>query len=113
MSNIPLAVNYVLLYHYTMESTNKELSKAGWRGFFKLCQTIKDPAQLQEFFEIFLAQEEIEMLSARFWIIRALLKGDLTQREIAKKYGVSIAQITRGSNALKSISPKLRRALTK
>jgi TrpR family trp operon transcriptional repressor len=91
-----------------MKQTEPVLSEKGWRGFFKLCQSIKDSKQLQEFFEVFLAKEEVEMLSARYWIVRALIKGELTQREIAKKYKVSIAQITRGSNALKSISPKLK-----
>ena len=32
----------------------------------------------------------------------------MTQREIAKKYGVSIAKITRGSNALKEVSEEMK-----
>jgi TrpR family trp operon transcriptional repressor len=84
-----------------------ESSEDGWQKFFRLCQEVKSPKLQQELFELFLTKEEIEMVSARYWVVQALMKGELTQREIAKKFGASIAQITRGSNALKSISPKL------
>jgi TrpR family trp operon transcriptional repressor len=92
---------------------NQEIGEDGWQGFFRLCLKIKDPKQLQEFFDFFLTKEEVEMLSSRYWVAISLLKGELTQREIAKEYKVSIAQITRGSNALKSISPELKTFLQK
>lgn len=85
--------------------------KNGWRSFLKLCSKVESPEKFKEFFDLFLTIEERENLAARFFIIKALLEGDLTQREIAEKYKISIAQITRGSNALKIISPKLREEL--
>jgi len=85
----------------------------GWRGFLKTCSKIKSPKDLKDFYDLFLTIEEKEALSARFTIIKALIEKKLTQREIAKKYKVSIAQITRGSNALKIIKKPLKRFLEK
>lgn len=82
--------------------------RAGWKEFLRLFSKIEGEKQLETFFEFFLTHEEIEILAARFCIVRALLEEKLTQRDISKQYGVSIAQITRGSNALKSMSPKLK-----
>src|SRR5262245_38338503 len=72
-----------------------------WRAFLKLCEQIKKPEQLDEFFELFLTSSEREELTLRYLIIKELLKGDKTQREIAKHLKVSISKITRGSNYLK------------
>lgn len=91
-----------------LQMAQKELE-----GFFQLCKELKTSKQWEEFFGFFLTREELEMLHGRFQIVQALLEGELTQREIAKKYKVSIAQITRGSNALKTISPKLKAFLTR
>lgn len=85
------------------------MTKASYKDFCRLCQ--EKPELIKEIFEFFLTSEELEMLGARYEIIRALIQGNLTQREIAQKYNVSIAQITRGSNALKSISQKLKKEL--
>lgn len=80
--------------------------------FFRLCQEAHAIGKLTEFFSLFFTKEEIAMLESRCEIVRALLQSDMTQREIAKQYRVSIAQITRGSNALKSISLPLKKLLT-
>lgn len=76
-------------------------SESEWQNFLKLCLEAKNPKMLHELLQLFLAPEEIEMLAKRFAIIKALLKRELTQREMAETLSVSIAQITRGSNALK------------
>lgn len=85
--------------------------KAGWSDFLELCSQIKAPEEFDKFFSLFLTIEERETLASRFLIIKALLDGHLTQREIAEKYKVSIAQITRGSNALKIVDPQFRKKL--
>lgn len=85
--------------------------KKGWQEFLKLCSKISSTDELREVFDLFLTIEEKETLSSRYLIIKALVEAELTQREIAEKYKVSIAQITRGSNALKIISPKLKQNL--
>lgn len=86
-------------------------NKKGWQEFLKLCSKINAPEEFGEVFDLFLTIEEKETLASRYLIIRALLEGHLTQREIADTYKVSIAQITRGSNALKIISSELREIL--
>ena len=90
---------------------SQDLSKKSWRDFLKLCAKIDSPDEFKEFFDLFLTIEEKETLSSRFLIVKALLEEKQTQREIAESNKVSIAQITRGSNALKIISPRLRELL--
>ena len=91
----------------------QESDEDGWYGFLELCSKIKTPEAFNSFFALFLTFEERETMASRYLIIKALLDGRLTQREIAETYGVSIAQITRGSNALKIIDPKLKEFLKK
>jgi TrpR family trp operon transcriptional repressor len=55
-----------------------------------------------------MTQEERRDLTNRFRITRELIKGEKTQREIAKTLNVSIANITRGSNFLKTIPKDFR-----
>ena len=57
--------------------------------------------------EFFLTPEEKSDLELRVILIKALLEGKMTQRQIASEYNISIAKITRGSNELKRIDPKL------
>jgi len=87
------------------------MQKDGWQEFLKMCFNIKNVKELEELFDLFLTFEEKAALAARSLTIKALLEAKLTQREIAKNYKVSIAQITRGSNALKRIGPRLEKFL--
>jgi len=86
----------------------KEKSKQGLADFAKLCTQIENPEDLLQLFDLFFTIEEKETLAQRYLIVEALLKGELTQREISEKMKVSIAQITRGSNAMKIIDDKLK-----
>ena len=79
-----------------------------WKDFVKLCCKLKTEKELENLFDLFLTLEEKELLASRYVVIKALLEGKLTQREIAESCQVSISQITRGSNALKIIDPKLK-----
>ncbi len=88
-------------------------TKDEWQKFINLCHNTKNPKLLQELFELFFTLEEQEMLKARYAIIFTLLNKKMTQRKIAETHKVSIAQITRGSNALKLISPELELFLNK
>ena len=86
-------------------------NKEGWQDFLKLCSKIDSVEELSELFDLFFTIEEKETLASRYLIIKSLVEGKHTQREIAEKSKVSIAQITRGSNALKIISSKLKELL--
>lgn len=88
-------------------------SHNNWDEFLSLCSKIKNPEKFNQLFALFMTIEEKENLASRYLIVKALLEGKLTQREIAEKYKVSIAQITRGSNALKIIDPKFKKLLEK
>lgn len=90
---------------------SKDTNNDTWLSFARLCSKFTSPEELQTVLDLFLTIEEKENLSARYLIVKELLEGNLTQREIAHSRNVSIAQITRGSNALKIISPKLRELL--
>jgi TrpR family trp operon transcriptional repressor len=91
----------------------EENTEDGWRSFLELCSKIRVPEEFNSFFALFLTFEERETMASRYLIIKALLEGRLTQREIADTYKVSIAQITRGSNALKIVDPEFKRKLEK
>ncbi|GAB4185401.1 MAG: trp operon repressor [Simkaniaceae bacterium] len=82
-----------------------------WREFLNLCLNMKNSEELDKLFQLFLTHEEREDIVRRYLLIKELLKGDLTQREIAEKLGISIAKITRGSNALKIVDPKFKEEL--
>lgn len=85
----------------------KKINDQSWNAFLELCTKINSAEALKKFFELFLTHEEKELLKSRYLIVKALLDGQLTQREIANTYKVSISQITRGSNALKMIDEDL------
>jgi TrpR family trp operon transcriptional repressor len=91
----------------------KNDDKDGWQGFLDVCVKMSSREECQKFFDLFFTYEEKETFSSRYLIIKALIEGELTQREMAEKYHVSIAQITRGSNALKIIPADLRLLLKK
>lgn len=85
--------------------------EGGWRGFVQLCTETKGPQQLKELFDLFMTIEEKENLAMRYLLVKQLLKGKKTQRELAAGLGVSISKITRGSNALKIINSHLKEFL--
>jgi TrpR family trp operon transcriptional repressor len=91
----------------------KESEEDGWRAFIELCNHFKEAEELKQLFDLFFTLKEKEDMANRFCILKALLEEKLTQREIAERFNVSISKITRGSNALKIISSKLREALEK
>lgn len=88
--------------------SKKESTVDGWRRFVDLCLKVKSREQFEELLKLLLTTEERRDVSKRVLLINALLEGALTQREIAKEFKISIARITRGSNALKIVKPDLR-----
>jgi TrpR family trp operon transcriptional repressor len=90
--------------------TTRSLDPA-WQGFLQSCLENKSIEALEEFLDLFLTHEEKHDFARRHLIVKALLKGDKTQRQIAKELHVSIANVTRGSNCLKQTSEELKRFL--
>ena len=89
------------------------MKKKGWRDFIGLCRHASSDDELHALLKLLLTIDEQEQLATRVELLRALLKGDKPQRTIAEELKISIAKITRGSNALKTISPSLRHYLVK
>ncbi len=87
--------------------------KSHWKSFLSLCLKSHNTNELSQLLECFLTIEEKKDITDRYLIIKGLLDGKLTQRDMADKLNVSIAKITRGSNALKSLDPKLKTYLEK
>ena len=85
--------------------------RLGINGFIDLCLHCKDRKSLETILDVFLTQEEKSDIADRYLIVRELLKQEYSQRDIAKKFDVSIAKITRGSNELKRIKPELLQVL--
>jgi TrpR family trp operon transcriptional repressor len=90
---------------------NKKTEEDGWRGFLEHCKKAKTVKELEKYFHLFLTPTERQEISGRYLIVQALLKGEKTQREIAKDLEVSIANISRGSNMLKTTEPDLKKFL--
>lgn len=84
-----------------------------WRQFIQVCRSLKSAEDLNQFFDLLFTIEEKKDFLKRFQVIDALLKDEMPQRQIASKLGVSIFKITRGSNALKIVDPKLKDFLRK
>ncbi len=82
-----------------------------WQQFLTLCNQAKAQAQLDELLTFLLTDEEQEQIAMRVALIEALLDGKMSQRTIASELKISISKITRGSNALKRISPSLKQFL--
>jgi len=87
---------------------NQDSGEDGWWRFLALIIELESTDELNDFFDLFLTVDEKEDLAGRYLIIRDLLKGERTQREMADELQVSIAKITRGSNGLKRIGDELK-----
>lgn len=87
------------------------MNQAGWNCFLELCLSTQDKKQLSSLFGLILTAEERESVATRCLIVKELLAEKKPQRQISKDLHVCIAKITRGSNELKEISPKLKEFL--
>ncbi|WP_228550611.1 trp operon repressor [Endozoicomonas sp. OPT23] len=75
-----------------------------WLKVVDLLQEQEDVAALRRILAVLLTPEEQDAIASRLSIMRALLAGNMSQREIAADQGVSIAKVTRCSNYLKRLS---------
>lgn len=86
---------------------NAPIKTNDWLEFVSLCQKVEGDKQWQEFLDLITTPAERQAITLRYLIIKELIKGDKTQRAIAKEVATSVAKITRGSNYLKGISKQL------
>lgn len=87
--------------------------KTTWKSFIALCLECRDTDELSRLLDCFLTSEEKADIADRYLIIKGLLEEKKTQRDMSDTLGVSIAKITRGSNALKLVDPKLKEFMKK
>jgi TrpR family trp operon transcriptional repressor len=98
---------------YTNQMRQDARIKEGYKLFLNCCDQQKTIDELQALFDFFLTPEEKNAIALRATLTKALLQGKLTQREIAARFKISIAKITRGSNMLKLMSNKTKSILIK
>ncbi|ROV59560.1 trp operon repressor [Vibrio ponticus] len=83
-----------------------------WQQILDLIKHSTVTEQHEMLLTMLLTPDERDSLVARVNILRELLKGDLSQRQISQMLGVGVATITRGSNELKSKSSEEKQAIT-
>ena len=71
---------------------------------------VNDPAEIRDFFTCLFTPSEIREFSLRWALVNEILEGK-TQREIARRYGMSLCKITRGSRELKRENSPFRRMI--
>ena len=86
-------------------------TETGWNDFILKCLAQGNEQDLATFFDIFLTISEKVELGKRFNIIKELLHGQKTQREIARDIKVSIANVSRGANVLKTYPQNIKQLL--
>lgn len=69
-----------------------------------------DPDFIYDFFGCLFTKSELKDFAMRWVLVREIDRGT-TQREIARKYGMSLCKITRGSRELKKPDSAFRRML--
>lgn len=82
--------------------------RASWN--LVLDKVLKHPNsdELTSLFQLLLTEDERSAISGRLKVFQLLLEGELSQRQIAAEYEISIATITRCSNYLKNMSAEER-----
>lgn len=85
----------------------------GWKEFLSLVKSIKSENELSGILKLVLTPEEFASIGGRILILQALLRGDESQRDMAERLKVSIATITRGSNALKIVDDETKDKMRK
>lgn len=82
------------------DTENKPTSEEVIREICRLIVKSQDQDLVYEFFGCLFTKSELNDFSKRWSLVKELRAGT-TQREIAKKYNISLCNITRGSKELK------------
>lgn len=87
---------------YIVESSRIQISE--------VFAAVDDPALIREFFTCLFTPSEIREFSLRWTLVKEMLEGK-TQREIARRFGMSLCKITRGSRELKRENAPFKRMI--
>lgn len=74
---------------------------SGWKKLVELLNESESKAEIDQFLNFILTDEEKVQLAKRVLLTNYLLFSNKTQRKIAEELGVSLTTITRCSNLLK------------
>ena len=85
--------------------------RADWSLVLDKILAHQNKPELLTLFQLLLTEEERSAIAGRLKVFQLLLSGDMSQRQIAAEYQVSIATITRCSNYLKNMTEAQRQAV--
>ncbi|WP_108944294.1 trp operon repressor [Shewanella halifaxensis] len=85
--------------------------RAEWDSVLEKVLLQPDHSSLTVLFELLLTEEERSAVAGRLKVFQMLLQGEMSQRQIAHEYQISIATITRCSNYLKHMTAEQRTAI--
>ncbi|MDR8524751.1 trp operon repressor [Shewanella fidelis] len=85
--------------------------RAEWDSVLEKVLLQPDHSSLTVLFELLLTEEERSAVAGRLKVFQMLLQGEMSQRQIAHEYQISIATITRCSNYLKHMTTEQRTAI--
>lgn len=95
------------------ERQEEKREQALEESLLEMCNLLaksSDTKTIRDFFECLFTPAEINDFSTRWLLVKEIDKGT-TQREIARKFGMSLCKITRGSRELKKPDSAFRRFL--
>lgn len=87
--------------------------RANWDIVLEKIMAHPEPSELMTLMDLLLTEEERSAIAGRLKVFQLLLESEMSQRQIAAEYQVSIATITRCSNYLKHMDPNLREKVKK
>ena len=82
--------------------------RAEWGTVLEKVLSHQTHDDLMVLFELLLTEEERSAVAGRLKVFQMLLDGEMSQRQIAQEYQISIATITRCSNYLKHMTEQQR-----
>ncbi|MEZ9819175.1 trp operon repressor [Shewanella sp. 10N.286.45.A1] len=85
--------------------------RAEWDLVLDKVMAQNDHSALVTLFELLLTEEERSAVAGRLKVFQTLLHKEMSQRQIAQEYQISIATITRCSNYLKHMTEEQRQQI--